>query len=276
MSNIKIYNEKELIKHSTLIFSGGEIQVRILNPNQVRGLSEVTILAHLRNANDILELQLLVDALRHVTPYIHIDLIMPYVPYARQDRVCYDGESYSLLVFANLINSLNFKNVTVWDFHNIKKLGLFTNIKNVESYKFINPILKNIGTNTVFVAPDKGAIGRLIEFTRYYSSTYAEKIRNPDTGVITGTKVNLDDFNKRDVFIVDDICDGGRTFTELTKVLKEKHNVGRVYLFVTHGIFSKGLTVLKDAGIDHVYTANSFLKDADNSFWSEYLTVVKG
>jgi ribose-phosphate pyrophosphokinase len=46
-------------------------------------------------------------------------------------------------------------------------------------------------------------------------------------------------------FIVDDICDGGRTFIELSKELK-KRNCGNVYLIISHGIFSKGIDVLRE------------------------------
>ena len=62
---------------------------------------------------------------------------------------------------------------------------------------------------------------------------------------------------KKDVTIVDDISDGGRSFIELAAVLR-KRNVGKIYLYVTHGIFSKGLDVLFEAGIDEVFTTNSF------------------
>ena len=64
------------------------------------------------------------------------------------------------------------------------------------------------------------------------------------------TKIEGSVINKR-VLIVDDICDGGATFTSLAKVLK---NAGAVYigLHVTHGIFSKGIQVLLEAGVDKV------------------------
>ena len=49
----------------------------------------------------------------------------------------------------------------------------------------------------------------------------------------------------RNCLIVDDICDGGGTFIPLAKKLK---NAGAktVTLYVTHGIFSKGLDPLKE------------------------------
>lgn len=55
--------------------------------------------------------------------------------------------------------------------------------------------------------------------------------------------------------IVDDIIDGGYTFIELAKILKNK-GAKTVYLVVSHGIFSKGIDELK-IHIDGVYTTNS-------------------
>ena len=56
--------------------------------------------------------------------------------------------------------------------------------------------------------------------------------------------------------IVDDICDGGRTFTGIAKALKNK-NAGNIYLAVSHGIFSDGFE--KFIGlIDGIFTTNSF------------------
>jgi ribose-phosphate pyrophosphokinase len=45
--------------------------------------------------------------------------------------------------------------------------------------------------------------------------------------------------NGKTVLIIDDICDGGKTFLELGKKLKEL-GAKSVLLHVTHGIFSKG------------------------------------
>lgn len=68
----------------------------------------------------------------------------------------------------------------------------------------------------------------------------------------------LDDVDLTDktVMILDDICDGGRTFIEAVKHLREA-GAKRVELYVTHGIFSKGVENLLDNGIDHIYTTNS-------------------
>jgi ribose-phosphate pyrophosphokinase len=56
--------------------------------------------------------------------------------------------------------------------------------------------------------------------------------------------------------IIDDICDGGRTFVELAKAMKESRPTAKIYLIVTHGIFSAGFDTLNQY-FEGIYTTNS-------------------
>ena len=96
----------------------------------------------------------------------------------------------------------------------------------------------------------------------------ASKHRDVATGDITSTEIYCNNLHGKNVVIVDDLIDGGRTYIELAKVLKKK-NAGRIDLIVTHGIFSKGLATLT-AMVDHIYTTNSFCELESN----EFLTVI--
>ena len=81
------------------------------------------------------------------------------------------------------------------------------------------------------------------------------KERDSETGKLSHfTIVNPADVNGMVCLIIDDICDGGRTFEGIATLLREAGATG-VDLFVTHGIFSRGG---KLAGIDRVYTTDSY------------------
>lgn len=70
--------------------------------------------------------------------------------------------------------------------------------------------------------------------------------------------------------MVDDICDGGRTFIELGAALKEK-NAGNLYLIVSHGIFShNALDRLKDAGYTKVCSSDSISAMEKTDFYKPY------
>lgn len=65
------------------------------------------------------------------------------------------------------------------------------------------------------------------------------------TGKILGTHVHATDLSGLAAVITDDICDGGATFIGIAKELR-RLNCHKVVLYVTHGIFSKGIEVLMD------------------------------
>lgn len=97
----------------------------------------------------------------------------------------------------------------------------------------------------------------------------ASKIRDSKTGKITDTTFH-DEVKGRKVLIVDDICDGGRTFIELGKLLREKQ-AETIYLYITHGIFSKGLQALNPY-FDHIYCYHSFLPITEEN--QDFITVI--
>lgn len=259
-----------------LIFSGGEVQPRLLAPPQEPW--HVKITAHVWSSDDLIELLLVNNACEHLWPKAARYLVMPYVPYARQDRVCFDGEAFSLEVVAILINACGFTGVEVWDPHSDKTKRI-SNLRVREAREFVEhiPILSE---NTVIVSPDEGAYRRAwacscikppprpIMSIPPDNFVVAQKVRSADTGALAAPEVKCPHIGQRDFLIVDDICDGGRTFVNLARVLRPLTD-GKIYLYATHGIFSAGFTQLREV-IDHVYVAN--LHPHERA--SEFLTVL--
>jgi ribose-phosphate pyrophosphokinase len=69
----------------------------------------------------------------------------------------------------------------------------------------------------------------------------------------------------KDLFIVDDICDGGGTFINIARIIKENEQFkGRIYLIVTHGIFSRGFEDLAEY-FNGIYTTNSISEVVDEN-----------
>lgn len=72
-------------------------------------------------------------------------------------------------------------------------------------------------------------------------------------------KVDRQDFEGKDILIVDDICVGGGTFIGLAKILKER-NIGKLYLAVSHMTVQNLNPELFEA-YDNVFTTNSKYND---------------
>ena len=110
------------------------------------------------------------------------------------------------------------------------------------------------------ISPDAGALKKIYNLQTFVGQNRCDNIRigmkhrDTETGQITGTSVDGQPLRTIGV-VVDDICDGGRTFIELAKTIRKDY--AKLILCVTHGIFSKGLEPLFE-WYDEVHTTNSW------------------
>ena len=247
------------------IFSGGEVHVRL--ENEYLSAKEVTIGALLDSSDSIMKLLMVTDALKRANA-TKIIVILSYLPYARQDRVCNIGEALSIKVLANIINSQNYYEVYVLDPHSDVGPALLNNCTIIPNHKFIKNVIDDVkerdgldDSNIVIVSPDAGSNKKVKDLMKYLNSpelsmVKCDKTRDTLTGDLTGFEVYADSLANKICIIVDDICDGGGTFNGLAEVLLKK-GATNIYLAVTHGIFSKGFEELSK-NFDHIYTTQSF------------------
>ena len=154
---------------------------------------------------------------------------------------------------ADLLNSLKCDRITIIDPHSDVTPALVNNCQIISqgeiiAKSFLAQRIKE--ENWALVAPDAGAEKKIHQVAQNLMSDEfspdifcAGKVRETKTGKITATTFE-GDVEGRKLLIVDDICDGGRTFIELAKVLQAQ-GAQEIYLYITHGIFSKGLEPLK-------------------------------
>lgn len=200
-------------------------------------------------------------------------VIFTYLPNARYDRHMFKGDAAALKVFANLVNAMEFDAVCALDTHSNVAENLFNCFHNLPQ-KEVAAHFASDPRIDFLVAPDAGAAKKTEEAAKEVDKPYVTmaKVRNLKTGEITGMRILDDvDLTGKTVMILDDICDGGRTFIEAAKYLREA-GASRVELYVTHGIFSKGVENLLDNGIEHIYTTNS-LGDAEDRGLSHFSQV---
>lgn len=238
-------------------FPGGEIQVRLVI--NAEDLAAIRIAALLRNADDIMTLLLLTDALRRQAgTEVPIDLDMPYLPYARQDRVCSPGEALSVKVFSGLINAQGYRSVTITDPHSDVGPALLDRVRVRDASVFLRQVLEDpvFRNGVTLLAPDAGALRRVQTLARQFGIDQvvsAQKQRDPLSGRITGLTLTAPLPPSRPVLVVDDICDGGRTFLELARAMPQPPE-GGCFLYITHALFSQGTDALL-AAYDKVFAA---------------------
>lgn len=219
--------------------------------------SEVVITTSLCSADDLFDLLLVTDILHHNHNGVHLQV--EYLLGGRMDRRINDRQPHTLSVVADIINAAEFKSVRILDPHSEVALNIIGYMEPpmYAMTEFLTALNDFRVDDTVIVQPDKGAETRVRRMTQGlgFNIVTCSKERDQATGRLFGFKVDspISVRGKR-CLIVDDICDGGATFVGLAKVLGEA-GATEVSLFVTHGIFSKGMDL---EGIDNIYTTGSF------------------
>lgn len=253
------------IDFSAWNFPAGEFGVKL--PKVASDDMGFCITWHYENDAEFMQVANIVNAIRKTyTDSAMIDLLVPYLPYARQDRVCHEGEAFGLKVFANLLNSLNLDNVVSFDVHSEIAKSVINNFTNIDQFICARDLPKY----DFVIAPDAGAAKKINQLSQ------VNDIENP-TQVITlekhrfNGKVShilpkyLPDIVGKKVCVVDDICDGGATFISVGNLFKElMFKPAKLDLYVTHGIFSKGTDELLKI-YDTIYTCNLMNKSVAKS-----------
>ncbi|QQO38390.1 ribose-phosphate pyrophosphokinase [Vibrio phage VPG01] len=213
---------------------------------------------------DIVRLALVKDALERMRAEQCIDwerlgLNMPYIPNARADRQFATRMPLPMKVFADFINNMKFDEVMVEDPHSDVSVALINNATVLDQAALVSmlePQIRRYMPNFSLCAPDLGAAKKIFDVAKALDHTFwvqGLKIRD----VTTGDIVKCDLVEKtvpEEVLIVDDISDGGASFKFLAKKLRER-GAKKVGLYVTHGIFSKGLDPIRE-DIDYVFVHN--------------------
>jgi len=267
--------EKSDIKYKVSKFPDGQqsITLDLENTGFEPGAQSVRIQSRL---NSFLDLELIICAnqalieLGTKNKALRPDEISLYVPYfigARSDRKFLNGQSnYLKTVICPIINSQGFGRVTVLDPHSDVLEACIDRFDKASNVSFAEKAINYYaGTGVTLVSPDAGALKKIYDVAKAIKCTdviVANKLRDMETGKIIRTEVPGigQDAGSKKFVICDDICDGGRTFVEIAKAIREarpKSIFGdKLYLCVTHGIFSAGFEELESC-FDGIFCTNS-------------------
>ena len=256
---IQLIVNNEEVKIKWVMFSDGALTCKIIdmpkNPTQISvSVSTRTPVADIRE-----EVDLVMSALneQYAGTTADVTLMLPYLPYARADRVFEEGNPHPLAMFLNWLSTYNFDKIYMEDVHNTDIINEYFGhlpIEIIEQHQLAATYAHREKPDYI-LAPDKGALkkAQALANTLDVPLITATKVRDLSTGKIMNVTLDYKPTKNSRVFIVDDILDGGGTFIPLAKTLKEEYNC-HVALYVTHLIAAKGLDILE--GIDTLYYHN--------------------
>lgn len=257
--------ERSEIKYKVSKFPDGQQTIVIKNPETVYHI-EGRIIIYSR-LNSFLDLEILIcatKALRQLTN-LNIYFVTGYFLGSRSDRKFEKGGvNYLKEVICPIINSLEFTKVISMDPHSDVLEACIHNYSPENNYNLIQFALDSINTPSnelCLVSPDAGAYKKIFNVAQHFEINNiisASKVRDLSTGEIVSTELTtIEQDSDTSYVIVDDICDGGRTFIELAKAIKRQRAHAKIYLVVTHGIFSAGYDLLSEY-FEKIYTTNSY------------------
>lgn len=271
---VKIAQELEIDSINTEIkkFPDGENYLRInIEDETIISGKEVIIVQSTgpsasadQNAR-LLELFMMIDSVKRMGA-VKIIVVVPYLAYARQDKLFRPGESQFGNVILRLINALSIDEFYTVDIHAplIMEECLCKAI-NIDSMKLLADYVKSKGAkDIVVVSPDKGAIERSSAFAKHFGEDIPVELlvkeRNVKTGEIemSGT-LNLKD---KDVVIADDIIATGGTMATAIKIAKES-GARKVFAVATHALLLQQakFRIIK-AGADEIIGTDSIDNEA--------------
>lgn len=230
------------------------------------------------NNDDILHLYFILSHIKNTDGLSNssINLIMYYMPYSRMDR-SQNNSCFTLKYISNLLNSVigDEDDVYILEPHSEVTTKL---IKNSHRINIITPLMNKILQENpnidIICYPDKGAKARFDDNSTSLPVIYCEKVRDFDTGKITGLELsNVEglELKDKDILILDDLCSKGGTFYHTAKKLKQ-YNVGKIYLGVCHAeeTITKGELLqeyknfdeVEPSILEHIYCLDTMLTNA--------------
>lgn len=214
-------------------FPDGQTDI-IINPEDVDRNVPVQITSHFNSWEDMVKIICARVALNKLKVK-EIHLYIPYILGARSDRRFEKGgTSYLVDVVAPTLNLQNFESVTCVDAHSDVAQGCINRLEVVPNYELVKWAIEQIGTtNFRIAAPDQGATKKVFELVHELKIEspilFCVKHRDQKTGKILHTEVPITDkVRSVDYIVVDDICDGGRTFIEIAKEIKRLYTPSHI------------------------------------------------
>lgn len=234
-------------------FPAGERSIII--PEEFNYMTHMHVETSIYNSSDIIDLMLGIHTLRINNPNVKIDLKILYFPYSRNDRIFTAGESFGIKFFSELINNLKFNKVITYDLHSDVSRALINNLKEISCDDIFkeHDLYHYFNTTYDIISPDQGALKKIHKIWKHFDDNGFlinlfpfQKIREEKNGNIQlYSLISQETIKNKNFLIIDDICDGGSTFINIAKLLKE-NGARSLKLYITHGLFTKGLLELKE------------------------------
>jgi ribose-phosphate pyrophosphokinase len=189
-----------------------------------------------------------------------VTAIVPYMAYARQDKIFLQGETISIEAIAAMLKAAGIDQLITVNVHSEPALKLFMfPAKTISAIPLLAEYFVKKGIKKAFaLSPDKGAmyIAQQAQTVLGGEVGHLQKQRDRYTGQTTQTAQGLD-VKGKSVIIFDDIISTGGTIVGAAKILKEQ-GAAHVYTACVHGLLiGDAEKRILDAGVEEIVATDS-------------------
>ena len=238
-------------------FSDGETRYQILE--NVRG-ADVFVVQPCSHPVDfhLMQLLLMIDAFKRASAW-RITAVIPYYPYARQDRKDRPRVAISAKLVADLLETAGASRALTLDLHapqiqgyfNIPVDHLFAATVIVEYFK-----RKGLGPLTV-VSPDAGGVERARYFAKKMDAPLAIVDKRRIDVNVSEVMHLIGDVSGRPALVIDDIIDTAGTLVKTAEALLD-NGATKVFAASTHPVLSgPAVERITKSSIDEVVVTDS-------------------
>jgi ribose-phosphate pyrophosphokinase len=251
-------------------FANGEIFVRF--KESVRGSDAFLVQSCGAPLNKwVMETLIMIDALKRASAK-RITVVLPFYPYARQDKKHRGREPISARLVADLLKTAGAQRLMTVDLHTDQVQGFFD---GPVDHLFAQPLLTKYiagrysGEPLTVVSPDSGRVRTAERWADRLGGTpiaFIHKTRDPmKPNQVVANRV-VGDVSGRTCIVVDDMIDTGGTIAKaVTHVLEE--GATRVIVAATHGVLSDPAAErLASCGAEEVVLTNTLPIPAEHQF----------
>jgi ribose-phosphate pyrophosphokinase len=234
-------------------FPDGELYLRIAA--EIKNES-VTIIQSTPTDSDLVSLLQLIDACNEAK---ELNVVIPYMGYARQDKRFKPGEPISARAVARCIKADRIFTINI---HAKSVLEHFSGTaQNLDAAKLLGDHITRLGLeNPILIAPDEGAQGLVMRVSSGLDFEYDHLQKTRLSGDTVTIKTKNLDVTGRHVVLVDDMIATGGTMSESIKMLKAQGAID-VYLVCIHPVFSRNAALrLFHAGVMDIIATDTLEK----------------
>ena len=189
-----------------------------------------------------------------------VTAVVPYLGYARQDKIFLPGENISIETIAAMLKAAGLDQLITVNFHSEPALTKFPfQAKTITAIPLLAEYFTKKGIKNAFaLSPDKGAMYIADQAKKVLGgeSGHLEKQRDRYTGQTTQTAAHLN-VKGQAVIIFDDIISTGGTIVGAAKILREQ-GAAHVYTACVHGLLiGDAEKRILDAGVEEIVATDS-------------------